>query len=470
LYLFTNTLVVSKLSRFIREADRIDILRQSGYPKSVIDWSIGRTPNIAHKYADLPAIILSRKLKSEGLKITRYDRDPRVKELVNSVLSHEDEAGLGGKMKEVMDSIAWLMSINREFGIDLYDSSENELFNWARQTHDFMKRYEVADPSQYAGPVVFTDEDGWTINELTPEDCKIEGSLMEHCVGGYSYNVFSGDTRIFSLRDPRGMPHMTMEFEVEKYVGKDGKEKTRLKLIQSKGRSNHQPKEEYVDTAREWLQSVDGENGVDFVDARDDRNREFERFEYYYGWDYEQNNDDDYYGIEQDKPDDPLGGFDYGWILEAINDEMNDSHVDEEGVIGGALNYIKDYRNPDEFKEFLRDFIEQTQPVDMDAYRRDYVLEHMGLEEPIRVIYNTDKEFQDAVNRYKTAIESAPPPASETDVAKAVTADKLLSPPWDDNKDESYLRDPDRPWKPTPREEKNQLWLPFSSSNYIFLR
>jgi hypothetical protein len=40
---------------------------------------------------------------------------------------------------------------------------------------------------------------------------KYEGSTMRHCVGGYCDPVWSGDTRIFSLRDNKGEPHVTIE-------------------------------------------------------------------------------------------------------------------------------------------------------------------------------------------------------------------------------------------------------------------
>lgn len=38
-----------------------------------------------------------------------------------------------------------------------------------------------------------------------------EGDVMGHCVGGYCDRVSNGDTRIFSLRDQRGEPHVTIE-------------------------------------------------------------------------------------------------------------------------------------------------------------------------------------------------------------------------------------------------------------------
>jgi hypothetical protein len=40
---------------------------------------------------------------------------------------------------------------------------------------------------------------------------KYEGSTMRHCVGKYCDDVFSGQTRVFSLRDSRGEPHITIE-------------------------------------------------------------------------------------------------------------------------------------------------------------------------------------------------------------------------------------------------------------------
>ncbi len=40
---------------------------------------------------------------------------------------------------------------------------------------------------------------------------KYEGDMMGHCVGGYCDDVLSGNTKIFSLRDAKGEPHVTIE-------------------------------------------------------------------------------------------------------------------------------------------------------------------------------------------------------------------------------------------------------------------
>lgn len=42
---------------------------------------------------------------------------------------------------------------------------------------------------------------------------KYEGDTMGHCVGGYCEDVLEGRSRIFSLRDAKGEPHVTIEVE-----------------------------------------------------------------------------------------------------------------------------------------------------------------------------------------------------------------------------------------------------------------
>ena len=42
---------------------------------------------------------------------------------------------------------------------------------------------------------------------------KYEGDTMKHCVGGYCDDVLSGQKRIFSLRDAKGEPHVTIHTE-----------------------------------------------------------------------------------------------------------------------------------------------------------------------------------------------------------------------------------------------------------------
>jgi hypothetical protein len=56
-------------------------------------------------------------------------------------------------------------------------------------------------------------------DKSTEEDVKMalgyEGDTMGHCVGGYCEDVIEGKTRIYSLRDSKGEPHVTIEMKRE---------------------------------------------------------------------------------------------------------------------------------------------------------------------------------------------------------------------------------------------------------------
>lgn len=68
------------------------------------------------------------------------------------------------------------------------------------------------------GIVVEELSDGWTIQQIVnKEQAKAEGDAMGHCVGGYGSSIEGGSTLIYSLRDPKGLPHATVEITPEEY-------------------------------------------------------------------------------------------------------------------------------------------------------------------------------------------------------------------------------------------------------------
>jgi hypothetical protein len=90
------------------------------------------------------------------------------------------------------------------------------------------------------GPVVYDFGDGWTVQELPPEALEAEGEVMQHCVGTYCDQVRAGETVIYSLRDPQGQPHVTMEV-------RDGR------FQQIYGKQNQPPKDEYAARVRAFI-------------------------------------------------------------------------------------------------------------------------------------------------------------------------------------------------------------------------
>lgn len=111
------------------------------------------------------------------------------------------------------------------------------------------------------------------------EALKYEGDIMGHCVGGYCEDVLSGNSKIYSLRDAKGKPHVTIEVKkpasAEQYdslmqradegdqdaleelsnLGPMDFEATGNYISQIKGKGNAAPKDEYVPFVQDFLRS-----------------------------------------------------------------------------------------------------------------------------------------------------------------------------------------------------------------------
>jgi hypothetical protein len=100
-------------------------------------------------------------------------------------------------------------------------------------------------------PRVLTFPDGFFVRELkTKEALQAEGERMNHCVGGEGYcdHVSKGTRRIFSLRDPKNVPKVTIEFDPASQL-----------VNQAKGVANSNPKD-YTKYLSELADLLGGQN------------------------------------------------------------------------------------------------------------------------------------------------------------------------------------------------------------------
>lgn len=107
---------------------------------------------------------------------------------------------------------------------------------------------------------------------------KYEGETMGHCVGGYCPDVMEGRSQIFSLRDEKGEPHVTIEVQPVKMSQSEAASQARgegLKgfefaervmnlmegkdvppnIVQIKGKQNRKPKDEYLPFVQDFVRS-----------------------------------------------------------------------------------------------------------------------------------------------------------------------------------------------------------------------
>ncbi|MCS4089685.1 PcfJ domain-containing protein [Rhizobium sp. BK176] len=108
------------------------------------------------------------------------------------------------------------------------------------------RRGDGATRKSHAGGTesVYDAGDGWSIVRLlTPEALDIEGHEMGHCVGqgAYDYGLSKNTVGIYSLRDPYGKSHVTLEIK-----------HSMAELRQIKGKQNKPPKAEYMRRLLGW--------------------------------------------------------------------------------------------------------------------------------------------------------------------------------------------------------------------------
>jgi hypothetical protein len=175
------------------------------------------------------------------------------------------------------------------------------IVDWAEAENVDLNRYGLDDAIRAAeqwsltrerpttmveGTVVYSFPDGWTVQELNEQDAlDAEAQAMQHCLNTYESDrgmeqgrVFEYDppvvldtsgmpVRIFSLRDPKGLPHVTMEF-VEDRNWHPG-----APFVQQlRGKQNAEPREDYlarmVEFRRDYLADTPAVS-VEFPDHAD---------------------------------------------------------------------------------------------------------------------------------------------------------------------------------------------------------
>lgn len=123
--------------------------------------------------------------------------------------------------------------------------------------------------------VVHQLDNGYTFEKVETEaDLAREGEMMGHCVGGYCEHVKRGDSTIISLRDPKGLSHVTIEIEGDSRPGSFAKPlpvkrevevgsyewdledvpgKQAVIVNQIQGKQNRDPVDEYKEMVRQWF-------------------------------------------------------------------------------------------------------------------------------------------------------------------------------------------------------------------------
>ena len=241
--------------------------------------------------SDLPANL---RLSSEKLEKVSV---PQAVELVAKINKWREEAAANALAKNATNDAVHLVKEYPEAGYKWVELkaptavSEEVLSSLSAKERELFNHYLEAGDSPYeALQGVIGDQA--KVSPALKAALKYEGDMMGHCVGGYCEDVAQGNSRIFSLRDSKGRPHVTIETEPSRHLSGVGnaineiepglwekmvdqgahmdtwgwlKENrpdvhqkiTAENIVQVKGKSNMAPKDEYLPFVQDFIKSKD---------------------------------------------------------------------------------------------------------------------------------------------------------------------------------------------------------------------
>ena len=117
--------------------------------------------------------------------------------------------GVEGAVQRVHDINAWRAAQKAEADAQRANNAATVLHKGYPENNPLGLRWmELGMPESRARDYFNTADE---YRAALSDALKYEGDTMGHCVGGYCDDVLSGRSRIFSLRDAKGQPHVTIE-------------------------------------------------------------------------------------------------------------------------------------------------------------------------------------------------------------------------------------------------------------------
>lgn len=246
------------------DLDKVTVPQAVERVAKINDWRAAQKAEADMARAMNPATQVVKEYPEQGFKWVEL-RQP--KETGRKITVEKSEMDLPPDMDQrQMREVAEDMAFDEGF-----DEGTPEFNNFVRDMMtDFNRKKKVEMDESY---------------KALEDALKYEGETMGHCVGGYCPDVVEGRSKIYSLRDKKGQPHVTIEVRpgrklTEKDMPDDVREmlseqygdasreefeaavQAYLKqqavpdeIVQIKGKGNKAPKEDYLPAVQDFVRS-----------------------------------------------------------------------------------------------------------------------------------------------------------------------------------------------------------------------
>lgn len=221
-----------KVSWLLKIAGAKEWLASQGIAVEFINFAIGND-DIPRKLQKWMAIQLNKNYEidlKQHMKLQQYEWSSTT----------SPEVFISNSKSDIIAISDWYRWVLRNAPVDINQYDWHEALEQVDQWQDFMEEDRgKGHPSFYkypkgkgVNPKTWREQksyedmgNGFIMVEVPDEDLPNEGAIMQHCVGDeeqeYAEKVNNGETIIYSLRDAKGWPHVTIEVSDENYIDKE---------------------------------------------------------------------------------------------------------------------------------------------------------------------------------------------------------------------------------------------------------
>jgi len=224
----------------------LDKMRNMGIPEEIGAWIIDFLPEYSKNHASWYAKEFANSFHQfkDYLKQYRVAKKKGKDPAFISTLFDKIKEVISNTSEDIRIVDEWAKKTNsnltnkKKTKVLIGEKLETVPFDLASAVKTSKNYFKIQD-----GNVFMTLSNGWNWLDRETNFCSIEAKMMRHC--GMADN---SDSTLFSLRDPEGFPHVTVEVLIEE----DGST-----IYQVKGKANSSPDRKYWNSIFELLRNPD---------------------------------------------------------------------------------------------------------------------------------------------------------------------------------------------------------------------
>lgn len=179
-----------------KSMDRVSVPQAVERVAEINKWRAAQKAEADALRANNAATVLHKEYPDKGFKWVELRQPEETGRLVQGAARVDPRFEVPQEVQDRLQDQAYREALRR----GIADDSDDMMEFVEGRTQELARQWDAKNPARI-------DE----ARKALQDALKYEGDTMGHCVGGYCDDVASGRAKIYSLRDAKGQPHVTIE-------------------------------------------------------------------------------------------------------------------------------------------------------------------------------------------------------------------------------------------------------------------